>query len=233
MSLIKEWNSKQAKLKEFLTKPDRFNEAVRLCLELHWLVHSGNVMRQKKPTLLDTFFDGLTKESFSAMPAAKGSTIAWNIWHITRIEDITANILIVNGKQVLNDTWLKRLGVTIRDTGNAMIKDEIVNFSKFLNMEMLCRHRDEVGRQTQSILKGLAFQDLKRKIKPESVSRILTEGGVTEHKDSVWLLDFWGKETVAGILLMPITRHQIMRISSSMKLKQKIMKQGAKNGLVR
>jgi hypothetical protein len=84
---------KQAKLKEVLSKQEHFNEAVRLCLELHGLVHSGNVMAQKKPTLLDTLFDGLPKEavdllckSNAAMPAAKGVTIAWNIWHITRMK---------------------------------------------------------------------------------------------------------------------------------------------------
>jgi hypothetical protein len=225
MGLIKDWNPKQAKLKSALSEPERFNEAIRLCLELHGLVHSSNVMAQKTPTLLDILFDGLTKETFSAMPAAKGTTIAWNIWHITRIEDITANILIANGKQVLNNTWLKRLGVTVRDTGNAMNKNEIAHFSKALNMNMLRRYRDETGRRTQSILKSLTFQDLKRKMKPENVSRILAEGSVTEHKDSVWLLDFWGKKTVAGILLMPITRHQIMHISDSLKLKQKMLKQ--------
>jgi hypothetical protein len=56
-------------------------------------------------------------------------------------------------------------------------------------------------------------------MKPESVGRILDEGGVTGHKDSLWLLDFWGKKTVAGILLMPITRHQILHLNDSMKLK--------------
>jgi hypothetical protein len=57
---------------------------------------------------------------------------------------------------------------------------------------------------------------------PESVRRILAEGGVTGHKDSVWLLDFWGKKTVAGILLMPVTRHQILHLNDSMKLKEKV-----------
>jgi hypothetical protein len=47
--------------------------------------------------------------------------------------------------------------------------------------------------------------------------------GVTEHKDSVWLLDFWGKKTVAGILLMPITRHQIVHLNDCIKLKERLM----------
>jgi hypothetical protein len=224
-SMSMDWNPKQAALRESLPKSDRFDETIRLCLELHGLVHSGNVTIQKRPTPLDELFDGLTKEAFSVMPSPKDTTIAWNIWHITRIEDITANILINDGKQVLNNTWLKKLKSSICDTGNAMTKNEIKNWSKFLNMEMLRRYRNEVGQRTQSILKNLTFPDLKQKMKLESVNRILAEGGVTSHKDSIWLLDFWGKKAVAGILLMPITCHQIIHLSGSMKLKQKILKQ--------
>jgi hypothetical protein len=156
------------------------------------------------------------------MPSAKGVTIAWNIWHITRIEDITANILICNGKQVLNGTWLKKLKIAVRDTCNAMTKDEILNLSHSLKMDALHAYRNAVGSRTREIIGGLKAADLKRKMNPESLQCILAEGGITEHKDSVWLLDFWGKKNVAGILLMPITRHQIVHLNDSMSLKQKI-----------
>jgi hypothetical protein len=43
-----------------LSKPDRFNEAIRLCLELHGLVHSSQVMAKKTSTLFDKLMDGLT-----------------------------------------------------------------------------------------------------------------------------------------------------------------------------
>jgi hypothetical protein len=223
-SLRADWNPKQTALKEALSKPECFNEAIRLCLELHGLVHSGKVVSERKPTFFGELLDGLTEEAFAAMPTPKDTTIAWNIWHITRIEDITANILIAGGKQVLNNLWLKKLGTRIRDTGNAMTKDEILNFSRSLKMDMLISYRNEVGLKTRDIVKNLMQPDLKRKMKPESVARILDEGGVTSHKDSVWLLDFWGKKTVAGILLMPITRHQILHLNGSMNLKKKIMK---------
>ena len=145
MSLIKDWNPKQAVLKDALAKPERFDEAMRLCLELHGSVHSSSVSGADSPTLFDEIWQGLTRKTFETMPTAKDVTIAWNIWHITRIEDITANILIA-------------------------------------------------------------------------------DGGVTEHKDSIWLLDFWGRKTVAGILLMPITRHQIAHINDCAKLKSKIIR---------
>jgi len=56
------------------------------------------------------------------------------------------------------------------------------------------------------------------------IQRILKEGGVTTHPDSIWLLDFWGKKDVAGLLMMPVTRHQVGHLSDCIRLKGKIRK---------
>ena len=224
MSLIHDWNPKQAALKDALARPERFDEAIRLCLELHGSVHDAEVSCAESPTLFDELWSGLTRITFETMPTEKDVTIAWNIWHITRIEDLTANILIADSTLVLSNKRLEKLGVAIRDTGNAMTDDEILDLSRSLDMDELCEYRTAVGKRTREILSNLSVIDLKRKMKPESVQRILAEGGVTEHNDSIWLLDFWGKKTVAGIWLMPITRHQIMHISDSFKLKERLAK---------
>lgn len=225
MTLTKDWNPKQAALKEALAKQERFDEAIRLCLELHGNVHSSPVSGSGTPTIFDTLWGGLSREAFETMPTVRDATIAWNIWHITRIEDITANILIAEDSQVLNDDWLFRLGVSVRDTGNAMTDPEILCLSRSLDMDVLQSYRNAVGVRTREIVGGLSAADMKRKMKPETVRGILVEGGVTEHKDSIWLLDFWGRKAVAGILLMPITRHQIVHINDSVRLKSKIMPQ--------
>ena len=219
-----DWNPKQAQLKEIILNPNEFDQATRLCLELHSIVHCSNISSGKSPIFLDEIWEGMTKEAFTVMPTAKDVTIAWNIWHITRIEDITANILIQETGQILSDEWLRRLNVSVRDTGNAMTDDEILSFSRSVDMAELKNYRNAVGMKTKNILGGLSPSDMKRKVKRENIDRILAEGGVTEHKDSVWLLDFWGKKNIAGILLMPITRHQIGHLNDSMRLKNKIMK---------
>lgn len=63
-----------------------------------------------------------------------------------------------------------------------------------LNMHALRDYRSAVGKRMRKIVSSLSAVDLKRKMKPESLRRILTEGGVTEDKDSIWLLDFWGRK---------------------------------------
>lgn len=219
-----DWNPKQAKLKELTLNTEKFKEAMELCLYLHGIVHTSEISHNPETSYYDEIMNGLTQEAFTIMPTIKDVTIAWNIWHITRIEDITSNILIQEKEQVLNEDWLKRLGVTATDTGNAMTDEEILDLSKSIDMEELKNYRKAVGVRTRGIIESLTPDDLKRKVKPEGIARILKEGGVTEHPDSLWLLDFWGRKNVAGILLMPITRHQIGHLNDSMKLKKKLMK---------
>lgn len=217
-----DWNPKQALLKEIIKNKDRFAEAIQLCLDMHRFVHQSSMLSAEEETLEDEVWEGLSEEDLTIMPTDKDVTIAWNIWHLTRIEDLTINILVENGPQVLNDNWLKKLKVTVKDTGNAMTDEEILSLSLSVNKEELKNYRNAVGRQTQQIISSLTPGDIKRKISPEGLNRIKLEGGVTDAPDSLWLLDFWGKKDVAGILQMPITRHQIVHLNDSLKLKEKI-----------
>ena len=82
-----EWNPKQARLKERILHPEAFEEAMRLCLALHAVVHCAEVSHSPAPTFQDAVWEGLTREAFVVMPTVKDVTVAWNLWHITRIED--------------------------------------------------------------------------------------------------------------------------------------------------
>lgn len=222
MTITREWNPKQALLNEIIQKPDRFGEAMKLCLEMHALVHESGMVQNGGRTFEDEIWNGLDDVTFRTMPTVKDVTIAWNIWHLTRIEDLTAGILIANDVQVMNTgDWLEKLNVTVRDTGNVMTDDEIIALSSTVNMSELRNYRNEVGRKTHDIINQLQAGDLRKKVEPSRLKRIFDEGGVLE--GSQGLLDFWGRKTIAGILLMPITRHQIVHINDCLKLKDKLM----------
>ena len=217
-----DWNPKQALLKETIKDKDRFTEAKGLCMDMHKFVHLSSMLSTDEETLEDQVWEGLKDADLELMPTIKDVTIAWNLWHITRIEDLTINLLVQNGSQILDANWLKKLNTDVKDTGNAMTDEEILTFSKSVNKTELKNYRNAVGRQTQQVLSNLTLSEVKRKIAAESLARIRAEGGVTEAPDSLWLLDFWGKKDVAGILQMPITRHQIVHLNDSLKLKDKI-----------
>jgi hypothetical protein len=182
-------------------------------------------------TFEDDVWDGLDETAFKTMPAGKDTTIAWNMWHITRIEDITSNILIADEVQVINsDNWAEKMSVKVYDTGNAMTDDEITAFSSSINSRELRNYRMAVGRKTRQIIGWLKPEDLKRKIPPERLQRVLVEGGILNVDGSIWLLDFWGRKNVAGILTMPLTRHQVVHLNDSLKIKAKFIKKSSNSG---
>lgn len=221
MSITSEWNVRQKQLKEIIRKPERYPDAQELFLNMHQSVHFAE-MSECEETMMDRLWDGLNQNEFAIMPTEKDATIAWDIWHITRIEDLTMNLLVNESEQVLNSYWLSRLHTQVTDTGNAMTDDEIMEFSKRIEPEILKEYRIAVGAKTQEILRNLNAEDMKKKVKPECLARIRNEHGVTEHPDSIWLLDFWGKKDVAGMILMPITRHQLVHINEGLHIKEAI-----------
>jgi hypothetical protein len=219
----KAWGEQHQLFKSIVLKPERFDEAIGLCLELHAMVHLSEITAIKEATFEDELWEGLDEKTFRCKPTLKDVTIAWNLWHLTRIEDITMNILVASQDQVLNtEKWLEKMSVQVVDTGNAMTDEEIIDFSLCLNMQELRNYRIAVGRKTREIILGFQPSDLKRKMNnPQNLGRIFDEGAVLKHPDSEWLVDFWGRKNVAGILLMPITRHQMVHINDSIRLKGK------------
>ncbi len=182
--------------------------------------HTGIVSASAVPTYCDEILDGLTDQDYSVMPTEKDETIAWHLWHIARIEDLTANLLIAESSQIFNDDWMDRLQVSVKDTGNAMTDEEIIGFSRQVNKQELIHYRNAVGCRTRRILNALTPGDMKRKPSEESLGRLVSEGGLLEARQSIWLRNFWGRHTVAGLILLPLTRHHMMHLPDSLRIKE-------------
>ncbi|MDL2273513.1 DinB family protein [Oscillospiraceae bacterium OttesenSCG-928-G22] len=217
-----DWNPMQTQFREATRRPDSFQEAIDLCFSLHAFVHRSSVTNDKRETLADMVFDGLSDIDYTIMPTKRDVTVAWNLWHITRIEDLTMNLLVADGSQVLDAKWQSRLGTEVTDTGNAMTDEKILSFSREVEPNVLWDYRAAVAQKSREIVSSLSPADLKRKFTAEQANRILSEGGLTEHPDSIWLMDFWGKKTVAGILLLPLTRHQAGHLNDCLSIKKKL-----------
>jgi hypothetical protein len=49
----------------------------------------------------------------------------------------------------------------------------------------------------------------------------MENGSLLQHEKSIWLLDFWGKKDILGLIMMPITRHQTFHLDDCFKIKEK------------
>lgn len=219
---LKSWNDDIKELRKVILKPDKIQESKSLALSLHSMVHLSIMSGVDKKTFEDELWEGLDENTFRTSQNQKGRTIAYGIWHCTRIEDITMNLLVAGDKQIFNrENWQEKINSNITDTGNAMTEDDIMEFSKNINMEELKNYRIEVGRRTRDIVENLSTEDMKRNFDKHRLQRILDERAVLDVKASNWLIDFWGRKNVAGIILMPMTRHQVIHINESLSAKKK------------
>ncbi len=213
-----------AQLGGCIRKEAQLEEAKALFLQLHAAVHLSAV-GGGSANEVDALFCDLERPEYAVMPTAKDETIAWALWHLARIEDLTMGVLAGRGDQLFDHQWQIRLNAPITDTGNALTDDEIMQLSKSLVTAELLHYRNEVGRRTRAMVQKLTAADLRQPVDPTLLEKIRSEGGVTQQSDSAWLLDFWAKKDVAGLLLMPPTRHAMLHLNDCCKWKGQIRTQ--------
>lgn len=219
------WNENQKTLKNLFSKELTFKDAIDLFMDQHARVHSSSVSGSDYSTFEDELWDNINDGAFRIGQNKKGRTVAYGMWHSTRIEDITMNLLIAGEDQIIDqNNWIKKLNTSIYDTGNALGSEEILEFSKTIDMDALKEYRKIVGIRTREIVKSLTYKSLKIKTLENGLKKAVSLGAVVNDDKAIWLIDFWKKKTVLGILLMPATRHNLVHINECIEAKKKGIK---------
>jgi len=175
-----------------------------------------------------SFKEELSRDDFNAIPFINADgyhskTIAYSLWHIFRIEDIVAHTLIKGDEQVFfSGGYQKRINSPIITTGNELVKQEIADFSKQLNLGELYAYLSDVKQSTESMLKDLSYDDLKRKISEERKEQLESLSVVGDDENASWLVDYWCNKDVRGLIQMPFSRHWIMHIEACLRIRNKI-----------
>ena len=170
----------------------------------------------------------LTTEDYSKMPYMNANgyhskTIAYSIWHIMRIEDIVVNTLILNCDEILfTNQYLKKINAPIITTGNELVKEEIAEFSKRLDLDALYEYAEAVRQKTDAWLLSVSYDDLNTRFSDEDKNRIRNCNVVSTAEEAEWLIDYWCNKDVKGLLKMPLSRHWIMHIEAAGRIMSKL-----------
>jgi hypothetical protein len=162
----------------------------------------------------------MTEGQIRRIPQNCEHSVAWCIWHIARIEDVTMNLLVAVNPQIFSQSnWAERMKVTVYDTGNEKDPKKLAELSAQIDIEALRAYRIAVGRKTQEIVQQLGPEDLKQKVDPTRVQQVIDEGAVVEEARGI--VDYWSKRDIAGLLLMPATRHNLVHLNEALRLKRR------------
>mgnify|MGYP000106475193 len=195
-----------------------------LTLEVHAMVHPAEISGRTEKTIADYVLDYMLRGNQNELvpredydvdlhyAGTRTVPLCWQFWHTYRIEDLVSNILMANQNQIFNEEWQRKIDSPITDTGNALELDEAIAFGKEINVEALHEYMLAVGKNTRNILGNLTLVQINSMVPEEWVMRILEEGGVTTDFRSVWLLVFWGRLTMGGMILTPMTDHHMMHL---------------------
>lgn len=185
-------------------------------------------LRNQLMQTLISFYEELGREDFDAIPFINAGgyhskTIAYSIWHTFRIEDIVAHTLISGNEQVFfAGNYQERINSPIITTGNELVKEQIADFSKQLNLRELYSYIFEVKDSTEKIISRLSFDELKKKMSEERKERLKALNVVSDDENAIWLIDYWCGKDIQGLIQMPFSRHWIMHIEASLRIKNKI-----------
>ena len=214
----KEWSELHKSMQQHIKKKDTFTQGMETLLQL----------RQKLMEQIIQFKEELSDAEFIAMPYMNADgyhskTIAYSLWHVFRIEDIVAHSLIADNEQVFfAKDYQKRINSPIITTGNELVKEQIGDFSKQLNVNELYQYILDVDKSTTDILKSLSFESMKVKMTEEKREALKALRVVSEDENAFWLIDYWCGKDIQGLIQMPFSRHWIMHIEACLRIQNKL-----------
>ena len=216
----KEWSELNKTMQAQIKKKETYIYGISTLFEL----------RNRLMQTIISFKNYLSRKDFNAIPFINSDgyhskTIAYSLWHIFRIEDIVAHTLINCDEQIFfSGNYKERINSPIITTGNELVKNEISDFSKQLDINELYSYVFEVKESTEAILRELPYEMLKHRISAERREILQKMNVVSSDENAAWLIDYWCGKDIRGLIQMPFSRHWIMHIEASLRIENKIRK---------
>ena len=212
----KEWSELNKEVKILLNKKTTFKDGINKLIALRSLLFN-----EWKKAMSDLSIEDYSKQPFINKVGYESKTIAYSIFHVFRIEDIVLNTLINNRTQIFfRDDFHNKIHSPIITTGNELQNESISEFSKLLSIEELWNYARKVFKESNEWLLSITYDDLKIVYTEREQERIRNTNTVSETES--WLIEYWCSKNIKGLLGMPFSRHWIMHLEASLRIKNKL-----------
>lgn len=169
----------------------------------------------------DRVFAGLTDEQMRARPGGGANSLVWLLWHAARVEDASVNLVISDGRQVLDDEWARRMDIPWRTIGTGMAESGVAELTKRADIGAVCAYRAAVARRTRAVVRALRPEAWEEIVGLADTSRAAAAGAYAP--DTAWMdgLGYrpWQGHSRAAQLAGSALRHNALHLGEAVTVR--------------
>jgi len=127
---------------------------------------------------LNEALEGLTEEELAWSPREESNSIAFILWHLSRVEDIWINRITKDKNEVYDaEGWQERLGTPPNESGGRYTREQLLAWP-VPKLEILKGYADSVRSKTMALLQSITDEKLSATV---STGRYDTVGAILGH----------------------------------------------------
>ena len=126
-------------------------------------------------------------------PHPRVNSIAWNMWHITRVEDAGLNRFVVDRPQVFDEgQWMERMNIPWRHHGTDMTFAEVDELDQRIDLSALQKYSKAVQLRTREIIRALIPRDLDPIMEEDRLRQLMVDEGIAHSNAEGFIKNYLG-----------------------------------------
>jgi hypothetical protein len=160
-------------------------------------MNATQLFLQRYAVLCDNYLAGIWQTAPHAQmrqrPHPRTNSIAWNLWHLLRVEDAGLNRFVVDGVQVFDEgSFQQRLAIPWRHQSTGMTFAEVDDLSQRIDLPALHNYAAAVQARTKAIVQALDLQVLDEVVDAARLRVILVDEGLAGPQAGGLLANYTG-----------------------------------------
>ncbi|MFZ2362477.1 MAG: DinB family protein [Anaerolineae bacterium] len=142
---------------------------------------------------LDGIWEMVSEDLMRQRPHARVNSIAWNLWHLARVEDAGLNRFVVDHPQALDeDQWMRRMNVPWRHQGTGMTFAEVDDLSQRIHLPALRDYSRAVQERTHAVVQQLTLDELAAIVPTERIRAVVIDEGLAHSQADDLIQNYTG-----------------------------------------
>lgn len=139
------------------------------------------------------FWEQVPQDLMRQRPHPRVNSIAWILWHMTRVEDAGLNRFVLDRPQVLDESpWIERMKAPWRHHGSEMSLAEVDELSQRIDLSALREYSLAVQVRTREIIQALDPNNLGEQMDEVRLRKLMIEEGLAHVNAEGFIANYLG-----------------------------------------